>query len=431
MAVVNDSVSANYFWASAATSITVASGNINPSANANALLAVLILNGTPTSPSVHWGSQAMTLVTGVAGTGVWIGFFSLLNPTLSTQTLSATWTGSLSGSLSGLTLTGCGGFVASNSNVTGTSHTLAVTGTPGNLNVVAAAAAAGNTISGGPFTNYSTVSVYSDTSAGFPSSTARGRSQPSLTWTTNTAASVACLMVGIECTASVGGAQPHEFYFLNTTPVTPFFWGVMQDGGSPPAGMTRGNAGWTVGTTVAYWRARVGASAAATVSQGTTFIGATTAPTPGTGSSNTTASDSFVTHQPYSGTINAGVWFFQIALGPTTATSTGCIRFRIWASTQYSGAGARELTSGAQAGLINTMNSSGSYWDSWAQFSLGAITLNNEYLFFQLEFQSTTAGTVSGANAFFFAGVDQYVLTPPMTAAPVTPVGAAALMVGI
>jgi hypothetical protein len=372
----------------------------------------------------------MTLITGITGTGVWIGYFGLLNPSTATQALTASWGNALNGSMCGLTLSGCGGFASNSSNVTGTSHTLVMTGASGNLNVVSAAAASG-TITSGPSITFSWANVYSDTGAGFPCSTSRGRSQPSLTWTCVTSASVACLMVGVECQALTGNGRVLEYYFLNTAAKAPNFWGVMQDGGSPPAGMNSGTVGWTVATTVAYWRARLGATALATVHATTSYIDAATGPTPGTGATNTTAGDSFVTALPYNASFAAGIWYFEFAMGPTTHTSTGCVRFRLWASTNYNGVGARELTSGAQACAINTMSTNGSYWNSWVNWNAPAITLNNEYLFVQVEFQTTTAGTVSGANALFFVGVDQYALTPPMSGGPAIPVGGGALMVGL
>jgi hypothetical protein len=201
------------------------------------------------------------------------------------------------------------------------------------------------------------------------------------------------------------------FYVLNTAATSPGWFGALQDGGTAPtaANATFGFAPGKLAVS-AYCRARLGASGtSATTNPATTsFIGTATGPTAGTGATNTTSGDSFITPAAYTGAFPSGNWTFTFNMIATTAGLTGRLGIRVWASVNTDGSSARELTSGeifaptAVAGIAITTSAT-ALTATWAA---PAITLNNEYLFFQLEYQesSTTSGSVTADNALFRVG---------------------------
>jgi hypothetical protein len=101
-------------------------------------------------------------------------------------------------------------------------------------------------------------------------------------------------------------------------------------------------------------------------------------------------------------TFAATAWTFAWNLRASTAGCVGRINMRVWRSVNADGSAATSLlalTAGATVTLSTTADVNSSI--SW---SPGALTLNNEYLFFQVEWQETTAGSVNGDNVFFRAG---------------------------
>jgi hypothetical protein len=76
---------------------------------------------------------------------------------------------------------------------------------------------------------------------------------------------------------------------------------------------------------------------------------------------------------------------------------------RVWASVNQDSTSARELTSGAVfSNSTGILTSATTLTTSWAA---PAITLNNEYLFFQVEWQEqTSAGSQNLDNALFRSG---------------------------
>jgi hypothetical protein len=93
-------------------------------------------------------------------------------------------------------------------------------------------------------------------------------------------------------------------------------------------------------------------------------------------------------------------------LRASTAGCVGHLNMRVWAATSADGqTGTRELTSGSLVGtavtLSTTADVNGMGTTTW---SPGAITLNNEYLFFQLEWQETTQGSTNGCNVLYRNG---------------------------
>ena len=202
-------------------------------------------------------------------------------------------------------------------------------------------------------------------------------------------------------------ARPKILYFLNTVgSAGNNFFGVMQDGGSAPSPVVS-SAGFNPGKTAVttpYYRGRWGANGKATVASASSWIAGTSGPTAGTGTAATTAGDSFVTPTAYSGTFAAGAWTLALSMRPNLITLTGRLRMRVWASQNADGTSARELTSGALVGQINTQNSTSTTYAAGLTWSPGAITLDNEYLFFQIEWQETTAGTSNSSATGLYLG---------------------------
>jgi hypothetical protein len=206
------------------------------------------------------------------------------------------------------------------------------------------------------------------------------------------------------------------FYPLSTAGSSPNFVSTLQEGGSAP---TAANSpyGWTVAKLAAgsFMRARLGATAVATVSQGTSFIDAQTKPQVGTGTAATTAGDYFLTPTPYNGTFAATAWTFNFNLRASTAGAIGRIRLRVWASPSPDGSGARVLTGSTQVGATVTLSTTADV-NSSISWSPGTITLVQEYLMFEVEWNETTTGSSTSDNVFFRLGTTSFV-TPNFTAA--------------
>jgi hypothetical protein len=196
------------------------------------------------------------------------------------------------------------------------------------------------------------------------------------------------------------------FYVLNTTATAPGWFGSLQDGGAAPA-TTNSQFGWVPSTTpvtTPYFPGFIGATGASPTFSATSALSASTGPKAGTGNTFSTAGDSFISPAAYYGTFAAGTWTLNWAMRGSTVASTGQINCRIWASTNANGSGARQLTSGVLQGSIVNITSTTVTYISTVSWSAPAITLNGEYLFFQMEWQETTVGTNSNSIASFYIG---------------------------
>jgi hypothetical protein len=207
-------------------------------------------------------------------------------------------------------------------------------------------------------------------------------------------------------------------YILPSTAVTPNFWGNMQDGGTAP---TAANTafGYAPGKLAAnsFCRSRLGATGASATTSASSFIDSTSGPTKGTGTGITTAGDSFIAG-PFTGTFAATAWTFDFNLRATVAGCVGRMRCIVWKSANADGSSATKLTASTLVGATITMSTTANV-NSNMSWSPGAITLNNEYLFFQLEWQETTTGSSNTDNVLFrvFAsGVTTPDFAPPLNA---------------
>jgi hypothetical protein len=163
--------------------------------------------------------------------------------------------------------------------------------------------------------------------------------------------------------------------------------------------------GWTVAkvaVTTPYWRGRIGATARSTAAQAASYIDAATGPVQGTGSGATTAGDSFRSDNPLNGTFAAGNWNFTFGMRTGAATNAGRIRCNMWASVNADGSSARKLNAATLVGTTVTMNSITATFNSTITWNAPQIILNNEYVFLQPEWNSTTAGTSNSCTAQFY-----------------------------
>lgn len=200
----------------------------------------------------------------------------------------------------------------------------------------------------------------------------------------------------------------HTLYITNVAAnTTGNFFSILQDGGTAPSA-TNSSYGWGVAksavTTQGFWPAHLGATGtlASSGAQATSSIDSDTSPTKGTGATSTTAGDSFVAG-PFTGTFAATNWQLDYQMRADTAGAKGQIRCRVWKSVNADGTSATELTSGALVGTNVTLSASGDT-NSGITWSPGALVFTNEYIFFQIEWQETVAGTSASDNVKFRVG---------------------------
>lgn len=208
----------------------------------------------------------------------------------------------------------------------------------------------------------------------------------------------------------------HTLYVLSTTAVTPNFWGNMQDGGTAP---TAANTiyGWGPAKNVAaFFQAFLGASNSTSTTRNTTtsFIDGSTGPTKGTGTTSVTAGDSFIAG-PFTGTFANTAWTFAWKFRASTAGAIGKARTKVWKSANADGSSATELTTSTLVTASAVTLSTTADVDAGFTWSPGTITLSNEYLFFQMEWQETTAGTSNGSDVLWRVGT-ALVTTPDLGA---------------
>src|SRR5207253_1810272 len=148
---------------------------------------------------------------------------------------------------------------------------------------------------------------------------------------------------------------------------------------------------WTVGTATSGKYSILVYGSYPTAASFTTTSALAAATKPG-------ASDSYRTESTYTGTFEAGNWAVSLAVssGTASAVGRGRARYRIWASTDPTGqSSVRELTSGVNStGILSALTSSSDTVIT-GTVALGALTLNGEYVFWQLEWEITTADTTS------------------------------------
>lgn len=204
-------------------------------------------------------------------------------------------------------------------------------------------------------------------------------------------------------------------YVTNVTAASPNFFSLLQDGGSVTGVIT--SYGFQPGTTgssaTPFYRGRLGATAGNTSALASSYINGSSGPLKGTGTGAATAGDSFIAG-PYSGTFTGASWNCAWIMRAATIGATGKLRMRVWASSNSDGTNARELTSGAVESGVITLNALLTNFDATISWLPGAITLNNEYIFFQKEWQETVDGTSAASNVRYWVS-SSIVTTPNFT----------------
>ena len=199
------------------------------------------------------------------------------------------------------------------------------------------------------------------------------------------------------------------FYLLNSAGVSPGFYGNLQDGGSAPAAALSA-FGWSTGKLAsAYWKGRVGAIARTAEAQGSSWL-AGAAPFAGTGTGANASGDSFRTTAPLSGAFAAGNWTFNFGVRTGAAGGAGRMRCQIWAGPNADGSGARKI-GGVNIGSTVTLAAISTTYNSTVAVNPGAVTLLNEYLFFAVEWNLTTAGGSNSCTVQFYQSAGS-IVTP-------------------
>lgn len=186
---------------------------------------------------------------------------------------------------------------------------------------------------------------------------------------------------------------------------------VLQDGGTAPtaASTAYGYKPAKTAVTSPFFGSQLGSTTtSATAAAASSAIDSTSSPTKGT--SSTATGDSFMAG-PYSGTFANASWAITMAMRAGVAGAVGKLRMRVWKA-NADGTGATALTAStlvtATAQTLSTSadSSCGFTWSPGA-----TVTLNNQYLFFQCEWQETTAGSSNTDTVLFRAGTSQ-IVTP-------------------
>ena len=177
---------------------------------------------------------------------------------------------------------------------------------------------------------------------------------------------------------------------------------------SPGADATSGpNYGWTVGTTAAGNYASADAESEVTGFSTTIQPDGIIVTTAGTG-------DCWRTEFPYNGSFAAGNWTFQMAVIAVTAGGAmdGNAGFRLFRSSDADGSSATEITGGSLEGSTVTNLDVGAQQTSiHNSTSLNAFTLTDEYLFVQVGWEITGAGSKATHDCIHRVGTTASLIT--------------------
>lgn len=137
----------------------------------------------------------------------------------------------------------------------------------------------------------------------------------------------------------------------------------------------------------------------------TTFTTEAGAPKPGVLGTGA-AANAFRTLNAYDGQFDAAAWTLTFAARATTASSqAGRVRCRVFASVNADGSGARELTGATQVGTTSAALSTTADVTSVVTWTpAAAIVAANEYLFFVLAWEITTASGSTSSDVVFRTG---------------------------
>lgn len=151
-----------------------------------------------------------------------------------------------------------------------------------------------------------------------------------------------------------------------------------------------------------------------------------------------TNANAIKTAVPYSGVFAATAWTLTFAMRATVASAqAGRVRLRVFKSVNADGSAATELTGATQVGTTSAALSTTADGTSVVTWSPGALTLNNEYLFFVVAWEITTASGSNTGDVVFRTGqaaAGSRIVTPNFNAlVPLTPgqIGATSTVSGV
>lgn len=160
-----------------------------------------------------------------------------------------------------------------------------------------------------------------------------------------------------------------------------------------------------------------------TTTSTTSLIDSATGPTAGTGNGGSNVlGDSIRTPTTLNGSFASGNWVITWAVQPNVVQMQGRVRTRVWRSANADGSSATLLSASTQVGGVTAaMSSTTTVYTSAVTWAAPAITLTNEYLFFQIEWQEQTSAGTSNTGKFNNRyGADTTIVTTDFTAAAVT-----------
>lgn len=127
----------------------------------------------------------------------------------------------------------------------------------------------------------------------------------------------------------------------------------------------------------------------------------------------------------YSGSFASGNWEFKVTFSTNRSSGAdGTFVLRMYRSVNADGSSATEITDSAESGSIITDLTVGTPLPSFLTLNLGAIDLNDEYLFFSYGWKITGAGGNNGCDSQFYytASLNSWTIeTPDWTEAPTPP----------
>lgn len=206
------------------------------------------------------------------------------------------------------------------------------------------------------------------------------------------------------------------FYLKNASGSGGATGGSLQDGGTPPtAGITA--TGWTVAKLAAgnFSLMQFGTKKAST---GFSTSDALTTPSLPTG-----GPASWRSENPLNGSFANTNWTLTFRMRAVSAASAqaGRIKARIWKSNADASGTDTQLTSSILTGTTTPTLSTTASQSSTVTWTPGSvITFTNEYLFVQVEWETTTAGGSNSSDAVFYIESTAAVVTSDFTPAAYT-----------
>jgi hypothetical protein len=122
------------------------------------------------------------------------------------------------------------------------------------------------------------------------------------------------------------------------------------------------------------------------------------------GTLDTSNKDAFRTTNPLCGNFASASWDFHFVLRSTIANSqAGRIRFRL-IKADADGSNAVEITAGVQTASTVTLTATGTDFDSTLSVNPGAFSIYGQYLFIQIAFERTGAGSMTTNDVVWRTG---------------------------